>query len=61
MVNADVVNGERWCTFMAVLGEIFRVLGRILGPPNPVKYTRNFNINQPTVHFSRVQAKTPEI
>jgi hypothetical protein len=60
IVNADVVNSERRRVFLVILGEILRVLGRILGFQNPVKYIGNFNVNPATVHFSRAWVKAAE-
>ena len=53
MVNARMVNAESSYFSPATFCESFRVFGQIPRFQNPFKYTRKFNVNHKTVHFSR--------
>jgi hypothetical protein len=53
MVNARMVNAQSSYFSPATFCESFRVFGQIPRFQNPFKYTRKFNVNHKTVHFSR--------
>jgi hypothetical protein len=52
MVNASMVNGRVLCFPRATFCDSFPVFGRFPRFQNPVKYSRNFNINHDLVHFA---------
>ncbi len=56
MVNDVVVNGEVSPAFLANFSENFPFSGRFIRFENPVKYSRNFNINHDLVHSARASA-----